>query len=277
MHARATELKVAGLTLRGITQGGVETCLMVPELKLMFDIGRCPPGAMKYDTVLCSHGHQDHLGGLPYFVSQRGLIGKPPPQVHVPSEVEEPLQRILAAWSDIEGFSLPIGLHAHQPGDVFEVGKDLRAHALRTVHRVPSLAYLIERTTRKLKPEFAERSGEEIKALKDEGVAITDAQTAPVLCVTGDTQIEFFLNEPRARKCRVLVHEVTSWDDRRDAEATREWGHTHVEEIIEHAEKFEGEALVLVHRSLRHTVEEAEEVVRKRFPASVRDRVHVFA
>jgi ribonuclease Z len=49
-----------------------------------------------------------------------------------------------------------------------------------------------------------------------------------------------------------------------------------VDEVIEHAEKFEGEALVLVHRSLRHSFAQAEKIVRERFPASVRDKVHVF-
>ena len=42
MHDAAVldELKVGGLTLRGITRGGVETCLMVPELGVMFDVMR---------------------------------------------------------------------------------------------------------------------------------------------------------------------------------------------------------------------------------------------
>ena len=58
--------------------------------------------------------------------------------------------------------------------------------------------------------------------------------------------------------------------------STREWGHTHVDELIEHAERFEGEALVLVHRSLRHARSFAERVARERFPRAVRDKVFVF-
>ena len=38
--AKLDELRVGGLTLTGITRGGVETCLMVPELSLMFDVGK---------------------------------------------------------------------------------------------------------------------------------------------------------------------------------------------------------------------------------------------
>ncbi len=276
MSGKLTELKVGGLTLRGVAQGGVETCLMVPELRLMFDVGRCPPGALKYDTILCSHGHQDHLAGLPYLVSQRGLMSKPPPDVHYPVEIERPLHRIFEAWSEIEGFALQVNLHAHGPGEQFEVGSDLTVKTLRTTHRVPSLAYEIERETKKLKPQLRGLEGVELQRLKHEGVDITEVSRSSLLCVTGDSQIEFMLDHPDVRTCKVLVHEVTAWDERRDRATTREWGHTHVDEMIEHAEKFEGEALVLVHRSLRHSLAEAEQIVREKFPASVRDRVHVF-
>jgi ribonuclease Z len=74
----------------------------------------------------------------------------------------------------------------------------------------------------------------------------------------------------------VLVHEVTSWDGRRDVAEMRAWGHTHVDEMAAVAEAFEGEALVLVHRSLRHRRSEARAIVQRRFPSTVRDRVHVF-
>jgi glyoxylase-like metal-dependent hydrolase (beta-lactamase superfamily II) len=54
----------------------------------MFDVGMCPPGALKFGTILVSHGHADHLGGLPYLVSQHGLMSSPPPvHVHMPAEV----------------------------------------------------------------------------------------------------------------------------------------------------------------------------------------------
>jgi ribonuclease Z len=107
-------------------------------------------------------------------------------------------------------------------------------------------------------------------------VQCTEIHTADLLCVTGDTQIELFRDEPRVRGCRVLVHEITAWDERRTVAETRAWGHTHVDEIIACAAEFEGDALVLVHRSPRHTRGQAEDVVRDRFPASIRDKVHVF-
>lgn len=270
------EIAVAGLTLRGVAAGGVQTCLMVPELGLMFDVGGVPPGALKFETILVTHGHQDHLGALPYLISQRQLMRAKKPHVHVPVEIEAPLRRILTAWEEIEDFEFDVSLVGHGPGDRFDVRRDLVATCLRSSHRVPSLAWVVIRRTERLRVEYRARSGEEIKALKAAGEPITQAHETPLLCVTGDTRIDLFRDEPLVRKCRVLVHEVTSWDDRRDVAETRKWGHTHVDEMIAHAEAFEGDALVLVHRSLRHGRRQAQEVVDSRFPASLRDRIHVF-
>ena len=272
-----SELKVGGLTLRGVAKGGVETSLMVPEFKLLFDVGQVVSGAQSFDRILISHGHADHLAGLHYLVSQRHLQDRPPPVVHVPAEIEAPLRAIFSAWREIEDFDLTVDLRPVQPGDDLEVGKDLRARALRTTHRVPSLAYCVDRITRKLKAEFHGRPREELVAAKGAGVELTSPVRTPQLCVTGDTQIEFLQAHPEVLGVRVLVHEVTSWDERRSVEQTRHWGHTHVDEMIPVSEGFTGEALVLVHRSMRHSLEEARAVVAARFPASVRDRVHVFA
>lgn len=273
------ELKVGGLTLRGVTRGGVETCLMVDELGVMFDVGMCPPGALRFDTILVSHGHADHLGGLGYLVSQRQLMRAPPPAIHVPREIHEPLTRILRGWAEIEGFDLKWQLHGHEPGDRVALHGPARGCAalcLRTTHRVASLGWLIERTTQRLRPEFVGLPGPEIAELRRRGVEVLEGHTEPLLCVSGDTQIEFFQQHELVRRCKVLVHEVTSFTDERDAAQTRQWGHTHLDELVAESEKFTGEALVLVHRSMRHSRAQAERLVRERFPAGVRDRVFVF-
>lgn len=269
-------LKVGGLTLTGVTRGGIATSLRVPELGLLFDVGVPMAGQLRHGRILVSHGHQDHLGGLPYLLSQRHLAQQKPADVHVPAEIVDPLGRIFDAWAEIEDFRMELRLHGTQPGDVVPVRKGLEAVALRSVHRVPSLAWVIRRVTRRLKAEFTDRAPEEIQTLRREGADITEEHVEPVLCVTGDTKIELFDREPLVRKAKVLVHEVTSWDDRRDVEHTRRWGHTHVDEILERLEQFEGDALVLVHRSARHSRAQAEQVVAERFPSSVRDKVHVF-
>ena len=273
---REHELEVCGLRIQGVAQGGVETNIRVPELKMMFDIGMVPHKAMRFRRVMISHGHTDHFGGIHYFLSQRGMMKQSKAIIHLPEELVEPLEELLAIWSKIEGFEYAYELHPAKPGEPHKINKNITAIPIRTHHRIPSVAWVIERKSRRLKPEYQGIPGPEIAALRKQGVEVSSTHVEPVLGVTGDTTIDTFANSELLRRCKVLVHECTAFDDRRDVATIRSWGHTHVDELIEQAERFEGEALVLVHRSLRHSRGFAKRVVRERFPASVRDKVFVF-
>jgi ribonuclease Z len=107
-------------------------------------------------------------------------------------------------------------------------------------------------------------------------VQVTDEVMSTVLVVPGDTKIEFLLRCEQARKAKVLTHEVTYWDDQSSPEKCRAYGHTHVDEMIEHCDKFEGEALVLVHRSMKYKRAEVEEIIKRRFPSAMLPKIHVF-
>lgn len=275
-RTREDDMEVGGLHIQGIAEGGVETNLRVPELKLMFDIGMCPPKALNFRRVMISHGHTDHFGGIHYYLSQRGMRKLPRAHIHLPEELVEPLEELLAVWSKIEGFSYDYVLHPSKPGESYALNQTLTGHAIRTQHRVPSLAWVIERKTRRLRDEYKELEGREIAELRKQGVQVTDPVIVPVLGVTGDTTIDTFISSERLRTCKVLVHECTSWDDRRGIEVTRGWGHTHVDELIEQLEHFEGDTVVLVHRSLRHSRGFAKRVVHERFPPQLREKIRVF-
>ena len=272
------ELSFDSLTLQGVAQGGVETCIRVPELGIVFDIGRCPPGTIsgKFSRLFLSHAHLDHFSGLPYFVAQRAMMNLPAPIVHLPAEIADPVSRLLKVHEELEEMALPIELSPHLPGDRFALGKGLWGTALRSHHRVPSLAYVIEREQTKLLAEFKDYPGPQIAELRKQGTQVSETSYQPILAVTGDTKIELFEQEPLLRRARVLVHEVTAWDDRRDVEQTRRWGHTHLDEIAGVLDQFEGESLVLVHRSLRHSRRDCLEILKNRFSASQLERLHVF-
>jgi ribonuclease Z len=149
--------------------------------------------------------------------------------------------------------------------------------ALQTWHRGPSIGWAVEQTTRKLKPEFKGLEGAEIGRLRQSGVEITDDRVSTMLCVPGDTTIEFLLNQEQARKAKVLVHEVTVWDEGMNhVMGCREFGHTHVNEIIEHFDKFEGEVLVLCHRSMRYSRRDIEEIAQARFSPAMLEKIRIF-
>jgi ribonuclease Z len=101
------------------------------------------------------------------------------------------MRQILALWSQIEGFSSGRAARA-RAGDRVKVGRDLEALALRTSHRVPSIGWLLERTTPPPAPEFVGREPKRARHAARRREVITDAAREPLLCVTGDTQIDFF-------------------------------------------------------------------------------------
>lgn len=54
-------LDLEGYSIEGISIGGQETCVIVPEFKCAFDIGRCPTRAIHQNFVFITHAHLDHI------------------------------------------------------------------------------------------------------------------------------------------------------------------------------------------------------------------------
>ena len=61
----------------------------------------------------------------------------------------------------------------------------------------------------------------------------------------GDLSWQWTYRVPADRPYGAYDVEVTAWDDRLSVEQTHQWGHTHVDEMIDHVDRFEGRALVL--------------------------------
>lgn len=50
-----------GYNIEGVSIGGHETCVIVPEFKCAFDIGRCPARAVAMNNLFITHAHLDHI------------------------------------------------------------------------------------------------------------------------------------------------------------------------------------------------------------------------
>lgn len=249
---------------QAIGRGGIETCYMLPRLQVAFDVGRCPDALVDIPKIFLSHGHLDHSAGLPYYISQRSLKHLPPPEIYCPAEIVEPLSEILKLWQTIEGFTYAIQLTGLNVGDEIPIRKDMRVRALTAHHRVPCRGYAIIRRSKKLKEEFLTHSGREIQRMKDRGDDIFDERDIPIFAFSGDSTIEFLLENKEAREAEVLFHECTYIDDKRPVSRAREWGHTHLDEIIERQELFKNEKIVLTHFSKRYTRRFIQQVLEKK-------------
>lgn len=273
-------LNLPGITLEGFAQGGIRTSIGVPEIGAIFDAGTPIPTCLRYHNIFITHGHFDHLGAITPIIGRRNLQDLPPANVFVPAPLKDPLETIFEQWWEIgggKGPKYPIKIHAHKIGDEIKIRQGIVANAVRTYHRIPSLGWSIKRTTNRLKEEFKNLQGKEIGELKKKGVEISTPYTEILLTIPGDTTIEFLINEPFAQKAKILVHEVTYWDDiGSNIEQCRRYGHTHFRDMINHCDKFEGEYLVFCHRSMKYSRKFVENQIQNHFPKEMLSKIRVF-
>jgi len=271
------KLNICGVTLEGCAQGGIKTSIAVPELRSIFDIGTIPPGALRYRHLFVTHGHPDHIGALYSLVGRREMNNLSELIVHVPEEISDDLKNIFFLWRKVNKSRLPLDIIGHKPGDRITLRKGVEIIAFPTYHyRVPSIGWVAERTTQKLQDIYSHLTGPEIGGLKKRGVNVTVPHKNYVLAVPGDTTIEFLTKHPEIQVTKVLVHEVTYWDDSSTIEKCRQYGHTHIDDMIKYCEMFRGEALVLCHRSMKFSRKQIEKIARKKFPPNMIDKIYFF-
>lgn len=272
-----TTVTAGALTVRGLSVGGVYTSLAVPELGLLFDAGASPRSSCAIDTILLSHGHADHVGALPALLGIRALSGKTrPPRVVMPAEIVDDLTAALAALSRLQRFPLAIEAIGMRPGDELALRGDLRVRAVRTFHPVPSLAYLIIRQISKLRPELHGLPGPEIAARRRAGEPVTDSEDRLELAYATDTLVTVFDHAPALLEARTLIMECTFLDDRKSLEAARAGCHIHLDELIERADQFANEHVVMMHFSQIYRPDEIAGILDARLPPALRKKIIPF-
>jgi ribonuclease Z len=272
-----TTVSAGPYTVRGISVGGVYTSLAIPELGVVFDAGASPRSAGGIDTILLSHGHADHVGALPALLGIRALHGKTkPPRVVMPIEIVDDLGAALAALTKLQRWPLAIEAIGMRPGDDIALRGDLHVRAVRTFHPVPSLAYLLVRRVSKLRPELHGLAGPEIAARRRAGEDISEIEERLELAYATDTLISVLDHSPELLEARVLIMECTFLDERKSLEAARAGCHIHLDEVIERADRFHNEHIVLMHFSQLYRPDEVVAILDARVPPTLRRRIIPF-
>ncbi|KAL9227381.1 hypothetical protein vseg_003072 [Gypsophila vaccaria] len=259
------ELVIEGYKIEGVSIGGQETCIIFPTLSLAFDIGKCPPRAVSQQFLFISHGHLDHIGGLPIYVATRGLLSMKPPTIFVPNAIKEDVERLFEVHRAMGQSELKHNLVGFDVGDEFYIRKDIKVKAFKTYHVIPSQGYVVYSYKQKLKAEYVGLPTNEIRELKLSGVEITDTLSSIEIAFTGDTTPDFVVDPANVDvlRAKILVMECTFVDDRATAEHARLYGHTHLAEVVKYAEMFQNKAILLIHFSARYEAHEIKEAVSK--------------
>ena len=266
-------LEIAGHELLALSVGGLETCHYFPRLKLAFDIGRCPEPVLNCRTILFTHAHMDHMGGVAYHAATRALRRLPPAKYVVPRHCAEDFERLFEVWraldrSDMHHETIVLG-----PGEEHVLSNGYVARPFRAPHSAPCQGYALWSRREKLLDEFAGLPGSELARLKRAGTLVTRTVETPEIAFCGDTLSEVIEREEVVRTARLLLLECTFVDDKISVDEARSKGHVHLYELARRAELLQNEAILLTHFSARHSARDIERALDQHLPPTLRSRV----
>jgi ribonuclease Z len=264
------------MALQGVSVAGVETCIEVPELRLVLDMGRCTRTAILQPLVLLSHGHLDHMGAIAQHAARRAMMHMGETTYVVPAAVAEDVEQLFNAAGRLDGQVIPRRVVPLEPGQEFALGKQRFVRPFQTFHRVASQGYTVWERRHRLRAEFRGLPGERLGQLRKQGVAIEDVYEAPLLSFTGDTRIDVLERTPELQHTETLVMESTFLDDLVSVEEARSTGHIHLDEVLARAELLPRSNVVLSHFSARYRDEDVRRIIGERLPEELRRVVRLF-
>jgi ribonuclease Z len=98
----------------------------------------------------------------------------------------------------------------------------------------------------------------------------------PKLAYMGDTAPSGLDIDPAIYQAEILICEMTFVTKHERPEDSHKFGHTHLEDIVERADRFKNEVIIVSHFSTRQHSDTIRKIVEKRLPESIRDRVKIW-
>ena len=266
----------AGLTVEGYSRAAVQSYWRIPELKVGFDLGAHPWDFMGTQTWFLSHTHLDHVAALPVYVARRRMMKMEPPTIYAPAYAIDDLRKLLAVFQRLDRGRQNCDLRGVEAGDEIELSRENVVTAFATTHTIPSLGYVVWDRRLKLKDEYLGLPGNEIRDLKQSGVAITREVRIPLVCYTGDTSPAGLDAYPPVFQAKILLTEMSFIRAKHRREKIHKFGHMHLDDFLERADRFQNELIVCGHFSTRYHPDEIRRTLDARLPPSLRDRLRVW-
>ncbi len=275
-NAPVRTLHHKGLTIEGYSRAAVQTYWRVPEMKLGFDLGAQPWSFMSTPNWFVSHAHLDHIAALPVLVARRRMMKMEPPTIYMPAEAVEGVEMLLRAIQRLDRGRMPAKLVGLKPGDEIELSRELVVLAFATRHTIPSLGFLVSERRKKLKPEFQALTGDQIRDLRLSGVEVSAELRIPRVAYMGDTAPAGLDAIDAIYEVPILILEMTFVAPNERPALIHKFGHTHMDDLIARADRFENEVIIASHFSTRLHPDQIQRFVEKRLPESLRSRMKIW-
>ncbi|RIK88568.1 MAG: metal-dependent hydrolase [Planctomycetota bacterium] len=265
-NAPVKTVQHGNLTIEGYSRAAVQSYWRFPELSLGFDLGGQPWGFMGTETWFVTHGHLDHVAALPVYVARRRMMKMAPPVIYAPVETIEPIQQVIKSFIRLDRGRMPCDLRGLQPGDEVGLSRELVVTASAMKHTVPSLGYVVWDRRHKLKAEYRELAGEQIRDLRLAGTEVTEEVRVPLVAYAGDTAPAGLDACPAMYDAKILIAEMTFVAPEHRKEKIHKFGHMHLDDFVERRGRFRNELVIAAHLSTRYGGPVVERMVRKALP-----------
>ena len=243
--------------LEGYSRGLYSNWLWHKGTQVLVDAGEgvhlaLRSGVWQLDVVAITHGHSDHVLGLPGFAGARrfgkGATAKPWTVLYPAHSAGVAATRELIAglWRGVE---FPVAWIAVEDGTSHRLSQHRTIEAFRVTHvsSEPTVGYRVVESRRRRKAEFAAASPADIERIaRSKGRDEVIEQHQHVLFIhSGDAMP---IDPSLARDADLLVHDATFLS----AEERREPIHATTEEVLQVAREAQVQTLVINHLSVRY-------------------------
>jgi len=268
-------LTVQNINLDIISVGGLYTVVQLPNFKVAIDLGICPRSSFNKGHVFFTHTHADHISGVIRHCASRRLLGLKPPTYVIGLEDAENFTEFMRVAGKLVRSDMEYNIEVVSPGDRVVINKQLCARSYRSVHKAPTQGYVFFELRNKLKPEYHGLTPSDLQGLREAGFELSKEIETPLVSYTGDTTIDVFHREPSLQQVKVLITEVTFFDDEVDKKEAKRRGHMHINDIIDNQHLFQQPAIVLMHASSRFPGDTVREILQEKMPADMMNRIHL--
>jgi len=258
------------LTITGYSTALFATWFFVEELGLLFDAGDGITATLlqksrKIKHAFISHADRDHLTGLVQFHQLNARKGFP--IIYYPAHC--------GSFPALDAFTEKFDPHVSgtiwkpiHPNEVFPIKTSFQVRTIRNNHvkapldKSKSLSYLVESTKSKLKPEFSNKTGQELKEISQQfgKEHITQIITQKVLGYSGDTPVDDYSHWENTE---TLIHEATFLSKEVQATDFAKNKHSFLPEVIQMASELNLNRLVISHFSSRYSKEQIDTAICK--------------